>query len=105
MTRQSTVLVLGASRGLGFALAKEWLERGWRVIATVRTPSNELTDLGARFPGSLEIETVDVANADSVKALRDRLSGRHLDVLYIMPVSLAPSRKAPQSLMSATSST
>lgn len=83
MTQQSTVLVLGASRGLGFALAKEWLERDWRVIATVRTPSNELTDLGARFPGSLEIETVDVANADTVKALRDRLSGRHLDVLYI----------------------
>ncbi|MDK4723651.1 MULTISPECIES: SDR family NAD(P)-dependent oxidoreductase [Rhizobium] len=83
MTQQSTVLVLGASRGLGFALAKEWLERGWRVIATVRAPSSELKDLGARFPGSLEIETVDVANADSVKALRDRLDGRQLDVLYI----------------------
>jgi len=72
MTQQSTVLVLGASRGLGFALAKEWLERGWHVIATVRSPSSELKDLGARFPGSLEIETVDIANADSVKALRDR---------------------------------
>ncbi|MFS2153909.1 MULTISPECIES: SDR family NAD(P)-dependent oxidoreductase [unclassified Rhizobium] len=83
MTQQSTVLVLGASRGLGFALAREWLERGWRVIATVRTHSSELKDLGARFPGSLEIETVDIANADSVKALRDRLGGHRLDVLYI----------------------
>ncbi len=83
MTQQSTVLVLGASRGLGFALAKEWLERGWRVIATVRSPSSELTDLEGRFPGSLEIETVDIADADSVKALKDRLGGRHLDVLYI----------------------
>lgn len=83
MTQQSTVLVLGASRGLGFALAKEWLERGWRVIATVRTPSGELSDLGVRYPGSLEIEAVDVANADSVKALRDRLGGRQIDVLYI----------------------
>ena len=83
MTQQSTVLVLGASRGLGFALAKEWLERGWRVIATERSPSGELADLGGRFPGSLEIETVDIANADSVKSLRDRLGGRHLDVLYI----------------------
>ncbi len=83
MTQQSTVLVLGASRGLGFALAKEWLERGWRVIATVRSPSGELTDLGVRFPGKLEIETVDIANADSVRILKGRLGERQLDVLYI----------------------
>jgi len=83
MTQQSTALVVGASRGLGFALAKEWLERGWRVIATVRTPSGQLRDLGARYPRSLEVETVDIASAESVKALKDRLLGRYLDVLYI----------------------
>ncbi|NKJ40436.1 SDR family NAD(P)-dependent oxidoreductase [Rhizobium sp. SG570] len=83
MTQQSTVLVLGASRGLGFALAKEWLERGWRVIATVRTPSRELADLDVRFPGSLKIETVDIASAESVRALKSRLTGRQLNVLFI----------------------
>ncbi len=83
MTQQPTVLVLGASRGLGFALTKEWLERGWHVIATVRSPSGELTALAARFPGSLEIETVDIANSESIRALRGRLGGRRLDVLYI----------------------
>lgn len=49
MTQQSTVLVLGASRGLGFALTKEWLERGWHVIATVRASSGELTALAPDF--------------------------------------------------------
>ena len=39
MAVASTVLVVGASRGLGLALAEEWLKRDARVIATVRTPS------------------------------------------------------------------
>ena len=30
------LLLIGASRGLGFALAKEYLKRGWRVVATER---------------------------------------------------------------------
>ena len=76
-------MVVGASRGLGLALAKEWLGRGWRVIATVRNPSTDLSALAGRFPGSLDIETVDIAHADQVKALRDRLGCRKIDVLYI----------------------
>ena len=32
----NTALVIGASRGLGLALAEEYLKRGWHVIATVR---------------------------------------------------------------------
>jgi NAD(P)-dependent dehydrogenase (short-subunit alcohol dehydrogenase family) len=83
MVEQSTVLVLGASRGLGLALVEEWCVRGWRVIATVRTNSDELRAVARRYPGSLEIEAVDIVKADSVKALRTRLDGRTLDVLFI----------------------
>ncbi|HLG84121.1 MAG TPA: SDR family NAD(P)-dependent oxidoreductase [Bradyrhizobium sp.] len=83
MTQQHTVLVLGASRGLGFALAEEWLGRGWHVIATVRGGSGELEKLASRFPASLEIETVDINQADTVRSLRQRLDRRQLDVLYI----------------------
>lgn len=83
MTKNSTVLVVGASRGLGYALAQEWLERGWQVIATVRGSSDALTDLQNRFPQNLDIETVDIANVESVRDLRNRLEGRELDVLYI----------------------
>jgi NAD(P)-dependent dehydrogenase (short-subunit alcohol dehydrogenase family) len=83
MVQQSTALVLGASRGLGLALAQEWCERGWHVTATVRMASKELEALGRRFPGSLEIETVDIVQAASVVALRNRLDGRKLDVLFI----------------------
>ena len=83
MTQQPTVLVIGASRGLGFALVEEWLGRGWRVIATARRSSTELDKLGTRFPGSLEVEKVDINEGDAVRALRQRLGGRRLDVLFI----------------------
>ena len=32
----TTVLLIGASRGIGFELARQYIEDGWRVIATAR---------------------------------------------------------------------
>ena len=83
MAEQAKAMVVGASRGLGLALAEEWCERGWRVITTVRGRSKELETLASRYPGNVEIETVDIAKADTVKALRARLEGRRVDVLFI----------------------
>lgn len=83
MTRQPTVLVVGASRGLGLALAEEWLGREWQVIATARGGSDGLDELAVRFPGRLRIETVDINVADTVRAFRDRLIGQRIDVLFI----------------------
>ena len=61
MTTKSTVLILGASRGLGLAMAEEWLKRDAKVIATQRSASRDLSELQGRYPGSLEIETVDIS--------------------------------------------
>ncbi|SEG66607.1 Short-chain dehydrogenase [Methylobacterium sp. 190mf] len=83
MTGQSTALVVGASRGLGLALVEEWLGRGWRVIATARGRSDPLEKLATRFPSSLEVEVVDINDAGTVRALRERLGGRRVDVLFI----------------------
>ena len=83
MEHQGTAMVVGASRGLGLALVEEWLGRGWRVIATVRNNPDGLDALAGRFPGEPGLETVDIAHAGPVRALRDRLGGRQLDVLFI----------------------
>ncbi|WP_062018343.1 SDR family NAD(P)-dependent oxidoreductase [Aureimonas sp. AU4] len=82
MTHQS-VLVVGASRGLGFALAEEWLRRGWQVVATERSRSDKLATLGDRYPGRLTVETTDINDAASIRALDERLTDRRLDVLFI----------------------
>ena len=79
-----TVLVIGASRGLGLAIAEQYVERGAQVIGTVRaggrTPLHELRE---RRPEHLEIETVDVTVPMQVAALHARLSGRAFDVLLV----------------------
>jgi short-subunit dehydrogenase len=80
---RSTALIVGASRGLGLALTEEWLKRDPGAIATVRSASQQLKTLQDRFPGSLKIEIVDIADVASVRPLRDRLDNRTFDVLFV----------------------
>lgn len=84
MENKQTVLVVGASRGLGLALVEEYCKRGFRVIATVRQQTDALQDLQKQYPETLEIhEQVDIVKLDSVRALHDKLKGRKLDVLFV----------------------
>jgi NAD(P)-dependent dehydrogenase (short-subunit alcohol dehydrogenase family) len=79
-----SLLLIGASRGLGLAIAEQYLERGWHVIGTVR--GDERTKLHAlrdRWKTQLEIETVDINVPDEVTALRTRLQGRMLDFVLV----------------------
>jgi len=79
-----TVLLIGASRGLGRAMAEEFLKRGWRVVGTVRGKARTLLhDLADKFVDRLEIETVDICAPDEIAALRARLSGRTFDLLFV----------------------
>jgi NAD(P)-dependent dehydrogenase (short-subunit alcohol dehydrogenase family) len=79
-----TALIIGASRGLGQAIAAEFVGRGWRVIGTVRgTARTALHDLADAHPGQVEIETLDIDVPQQIAALRDRLAGRNLDILFV----------------------
>jgi NAD(P)-dependent dehydrogenase (short-subunit alcohol dehydrogenase family) len=83
MATASTGLILGASRGAALAMAEDWLKRDGKVIATQRTASRELSGLRRRYPGSLEIQTIDITEPASVHALREYLEGRRIDVLFV----------------------
>jgi NAD(P)-dependent dehydrogenase (short-subunit alcohol dehydrogenase family) len=79
-----TLLLIGASRGLGFALAAEYLKRGWRVVATERNgATSKLHDLVRAAEGRLEIEDVDIVYPDQVAALRARLASRKFGLLFV----------------------
>jgi NAD(P)-dependent dehydrogenase (short-subunit alcohol dehydrogenase family) len=70
-TPHRTVLLIGASRGLGLALAEEYLAEGAHVVATVRGPERTaLHDLQAPFTDRLEIEAVDITVPDQIAGLR-----------------------------------
>jgi NAD(P)-dependent dehydrogenase (short-subunit alcohol dehydrogenase family) len=78
------LLLIGASRGLGLALAEEYLRRDWLVVGTERdTAKSRLHELASRSERRLEIENVDIADPDQVDALRMRLADRRFDMLFV----------------------
>jgi NAD(P)-dependent dehydrogenase (short-subunit alcohol dehydrogenase family) len=85
MTNENkSLLLIGASRGLGLALAREYLGRGWRVVATIRSAENAaLGELAKTSCGRLEIERVDINHPDQALALAARLGSRRFDMLFV----------------------
>ncbi|MFF7708196.1 SDR family NAD(P)-dependent oxidoreductase [Pseudomonas sp. NPDC007930] len=57
-----TVLITGCSSGFGHAIALHFLEQGWNVIATLRTPQPGLLPASSR----LRVLALDVTDAASI---------------------------------------
>ncbi|MBK4784061.1 MAG: SDR family NAD(P)-dependent oxidoreductase [Pantoea sp. Pent] len=84
MNKASHALLIGASRGLGFALAENMLQRGYQVVATGRQHSlHALQQLAQRYPQQLTVESVDITVPAEVNALHLRLSGQQFDLLLV----------------------
>ncbi|MEQ8508841.1 MAG: SDR family NAD(P)-dependent oxidoreductase [Rhodospirillaceae bacterium] len=78
----ATVMITGASRGIGFEFAKRYAERGWDVIATARSPQDDadLQALAAANP-TVRLETLDVTDHPGIDRLAEKLRGTAIDVL------------------------
>jgi len=59
-----TVLITGCSSGYGLETASHFLERGWNVVATMRTPREDLLPRSAR----LRVLALDVTDLKSIAA-------------------------------------
>ncbi|MCB9553346.1 MAG: SDR family oxidoreductase [Myxococcales bacterium] len=70
-----TVLITGANRGIGLALARRYHERGDTVIAACRDSSKALDALGVRVETGVELTD------DDQTPLARRLEGTPIDVL------------------------
>lgn len=60
-----TVLITGCSSGFGLEIARYFLQRDWRVIATMRTPRLDLLPASER----LRVLPLDVTDAQSIAQL------------------------------------
>jgi len=78
------LLLIGASRGLGLAIAKEVCSRGWDVVGTCRVGRCEgLETLANDTHGRLRTETLDINDPHEMEALRSRLSDERFDILFV----------------------
>ncbi|MFI2209173.1 SDR family oxidoreductase [Streptomyces sp. NPDC020141] len=78
-----TVLVTGATRGIGRALTRRLIADGARVVAVGRDPDG-LADLTAEHGDRVSAEALDLSDPDSVDAFSDGLPGRHPDVSVVV---------------------
>src|SRR5215208_4578176 len=81
---KNSVLLLGASRGLGLGLAAEYLARGWRVIGTARRKGSKLEALAKTAKDRPRIEFVDISDSDGIGKLREAVAGEKLDLLFVV---------------------
>ncbi len=76
----STIFITGTSTGLGRAAVELFSAKGWRVIATMRTPEEE-TALG-ELPG-VTLKQLDVTDPDAiVRVVAETLAEEPVDVLF-----------------------
>jgi len=88
------VVVTGAGRGIGAAIARRMFDDGWHVVAVDRD-SDGLDALAEQLPG-IETHTVDVTDRDAVGALfsgieerRGRVDGVVNNAMWVRYVPLA----------------
>lgn len=89
-----SILLIGASRGLGLGLAQRLSADGWRVTATVRDPAR--ADALRAIDG-VRVECLDIDDPVSLEELFQRLRGELYDVLYVNAGISAPPQPSPLS--------
>jgi len=75
------VLITGASRGIGLAFAKNYVEQGWDVIACARTRTPALSALVVAYPDAMRFEQLDVSDFAAIDRLAAATVATPIDVL------------------------
>lgn len=79
---QRYMLLTGASRGIGHATVKLFLEKGWRVLTVSRQPFSEECRWPSARESHIQADLADLTQIDRLVAdVRDRLNGAALHAL------------------------
>ena len=78
-----SMLVTGASRGLGLEMVRQFVGDGWRIYACCRTPdtATDLAALADDSAGAISLHTLDVSKPAQIAALADEFRGTPIDML------------------------
>jgi len=93
---RKTAIIIGASRGLGLGLAREFARRGWQVTATARNTSSAKATAAIFAPSDekIAVEQVDIDLPVSVDSLATRMGDRRFDLVFINAGVAGPGIKA-----------
>lgn len=72
-----TVLVSGASRGLGLAIARRLVAEGYYVIGTARSRSDAFVALADEYPDRCAFEPFDLSDIDGIHGFVNEVTQRH----------------------------
>ncbi|HEY0184099.1 MAG TPA: SDR family oxidoreductase [Rhodopila sp.] len=103
MAEHRLALIVGANRGIGLGVAKEFLARGWDVIATARQPdkADALHDLEASHPGRVAIPRLDMNDPAAIDGFAAALRGKTLDAVLINAGVSGPDHRSASSATAA----
>lgn len=77
-----TLVLTGASRGIGHATVKKFSAGGWRVITVSRQPFSALCPWPSGGENHVELDLADPVNlGQGIERIRERLAGGRLDAL------------------------
>ena len=71
-----TIIITGSNRGIGLELSRQFKDKGYDVVAVCRRSSDALDALGVEV-----ISDCDVSSVTDLSALKEKLTGRNIDVL------------------------
>lgn len=85
MTEHRLALIVGANRGIGLGVTKEFLAHGWDVITTARQPerATALQALEASSPERVSISKLDMNDPAAVDGFARTLGGKLLDAVLV----------------------
>ena len=96
MADQPLAVIVGANRGIGLGVTREFVDRDWSVLATARRPSEAkaLNHLAAHHRGRVEVAGLEMNDPAGIDAFAKTLSGRTIDILLINAGVSGPSHRS-----------